>query len=138
MAESGGQPRAYNPRGADKSYGLWQINMLGGMGPERRAQFGLSSNDELFDPKTNAKAAYQIYKQQGINAWGAYTNGSYKQFLKRGGQVQQRQSGGLVQMSRAWQHHADIHDEQWYPTRGRLCLTFHYCSAGRWWRYAYG
>ena len=74
--------------------------MLGGMGPERRAQFGLSSNDELFDPKTNAKAAYQIYKQQGINAWGAYTNGSYKQFLKRGGQVQQRQSGGLVQMSR--------------------------------------
>ena len=100
MAESGGNPRAYNPRGADKSYGLWQINMLGGMGPERRAQFGLSSNDELFDPKTNAKAAYQIYKQQGINAWGAYTNGSYKQFLKRGGQVQQRQSGGLVQMSR--------------------------------------
>ena len=34
MAESSGNPGAYNPDAStcDKSYGLWQINMLGGMG----------------------------------------------------------------------------------------------------------
>ena len=82
MAESGGDPRAHNPNAAtgDNSYGLLQINMLGGMGPERRQSLGLSSDDQLFDPATNFRAAKQIYDQQGLGAWGAYTNGSYKKY----------------------------------------------------------
>jgi phage protein D len=83
MAESGGNSRALNnnPATGDLSYGLWQINMIGQLGPDRRRQFGLSSNDALYDPATNARVARSIYQSQGIRAWGAYTNGSYRQFL---------------------------------------------------------
>lgn len=77
MGESGGDPTAFNGEGRDQSYGIMQINMLGEMGPERRTQFGISSNEELNDPLTNMKAAHAIYQQQGWGAWGAYTNGSY-------------------------------------------------------------
>ena len=80
MGESSGDPTAFNGEGRDQSYGIMQINMLGEMGPERRAQFGISSNEELNDPLTNMKAAHAIYKQQGWGAWGAYTNGSYAKF----------------------------------------------------------
>jgi hypothetical protein len=80
MGESSGNPTAFNGVGRDQSYGLMQINMLGEMGPERRSQFGISSNEELNDPLTNMKAAHAIYKQQGWGAWGAYTNGSYAKF----------------------------------------------------------
>lgn len=80
MAESSGNPRAYNGRGSDQSYGLWQINMQGLLGPQRRAQFGLSQNEDLYDPATNARAAAAIYSSSGWGAWGAYTNGSYKRY----------------------------------------------------------
>ena len=80
MGESSGNPTAFNGVGRDQSYGLMQINMLGEMGPERRSQFGITSNEELNDPLTNMKAAHAIYKQQGWGAWGAYTNGSYAKF----------------------------------------------------------
>lgn len=83
MAESGSNPRAHNPNAStgDNSYGLWQINMLGGMGPARRKALGLASNDQLLDPATNARAAYLIYKQQGLNAWSVYKHGTYAQYL---------------------------------------------------------
>lgn len=83
MAESGGNARAHNPNRStgDNSYGLLQINMIDGMGPERRASFGIDSDDQLFDPATNFRAAKQIYDSQGIKAWGAYTNGSYKKYM---------------------------------------------------------
>jgi len=83
MAESSGNPFAHNPNAStgDNSYGLAQINMLGGMEAERLKQFGLRSKEQLFDPATNLRAAKQIYDQQGLGAWGAYTNGSYKKFL---------------------------------------------------------
>jgi hypothetical protein len=83
MGESSGNPRAHNPDAStgDNSYGLMQINMLGQMGADRRAQFGLSSNEELFDPVTNFAAAKTIYDSQGLGAWGAYTNGSYKDYM---------------------------------------------------------
>lgn len=83
MAESGGNARAHNPnrQTGDNSYGLLQVNMIDGMGPERRSQFGIDSDDQLFDPATNFRAAKQIYDQQGIGAWGAYTNGSYKKHM---------------------------------------------------------
>jgi len=85
LAESGGREDAHNPNPPDDSYGLWQINMLGAMGPSRRAQFGLSSNRDLFDPLTNAKAAVAI-GSGGKNKmpWSTFTNGAYKQFLTGG------------------------------------------------------
>ena len=83
LAESGGNPRAHNPNAStgDNSYGLMQINMLGAMGPERRAAFGIQSNEELFDPLTNMKAAKKIFDSQGLGAWSVYKSGAYKQHL---------------------------------------------------------
>lgn len=83
MKESAGRPTAYNgqTRTGDNSYGLWQINMIGAMGPARLRQFGITSNQQLFDPLTNARAAYAIFKQQGFNAWSVYKNGAYRQVL---------------------------------------------------------
>lgn len=81
LAESGGNPRAHNSTPPDNSYGLWQINMIGPLGPARRATFGLQSNEELFDPVKNARAALSVRRSQGWGAWSVYTNGSYKRFL---------------------------------------------------------
>jgi phage protein D len=81
MAESGGKVRALNSKPPDLSYGLWQINMIGGLGPERRSQLGLSSNEQLYDPATNARAARAIYQQQGFGAWSVYRSGAYKRYL---------------------------------------------------------
>lgn len=87
MAESSGNAMAHNTNAAtgDNSYGLWQINMLGSMGPSRRKSFGISSNDELFNPSVNARAAYKIYKSQGLRAWSTYSNGDYKKYLGAAG-----------------------------------------------------
>ena len=81
MAESGGNPRAHNAVPPDNSYGLWQINMLGSMGAARRKEFGITSNEQLYDPVINAKAASRILKSQGLKAWSTYTNGAYKKFM---------------------------------------------------------
>ena len=83
MAESGGRSSAYNGNAAtgDKSYGLWQINMLGGMGPQRRRAFGIGNNEALFDPATNANAARQVFGSQGFGAWSVYRSGAYKDYL---------------------------------------------------------
>lgn len=85
LAESGGNTNAYNARPPDNSYGLWQINMLGPMGPARRAQFGLSSNVELFDPVKNARAMVALSSNGFIwTSWSTYTRGTYRQYLARG------------------------------------------------------
>jgi len=83
MAESSGKQDAHNRNRntGDNSYGWWQINMIDSLGPARLQQFGLSHNQQLFDPLTNAKAALEIRKSQGLGAWGAYRNGSYKDYL---------------------------------------------------------
>jgi hypothetical protein len=87
MAESGGNPRAHNPNAStgDNSYGLFQINMLGNLGPARLKQYGLKSNEDLFDPLTNARVAFRM-SGGGKNwqPWSAYKNGSYQQYLKAG------------------------------------------------------
>lgn len=84
MAESSGNARAHNPdvSTGDNSYGLFQINMLGAMGPERRKQYGLNSNDDLYDPYVNAKVAYKM-SNGGKNwqPWSTYKRGDYKKFL---------------------------------------------------------
>lgn len=90
LAESGGNPRAHNKNAAtgDNSYGLWQINMIGGMGPERRKRFGLPNNEALFDPATNARVAYGLFKSRGSwRDWSTYNSGSYLRFMSRGKKV---------------------------------------------------
>jgi hypothetical protein len=82
-AESSGNPRAHNPDAStgDNSYGLWQINMLGKMGPERRKQFDIENDEQLWEPNINAKAARKIWEQQGFEAWSVYKSGAYKKYL---------------------------------------------------------
>ena len=87
LAESSGRPQAYNPTGLDKSYGLFQVNMYGGLGPARMKQFGLQSEKELFDPQTNVRAAKQILNRQGLGAWSVYKSGKYKEFLPQAQQA---------------------------------------------------
>lgn len=77
--ESGWETTVVNDKPPDLSYGLWQINMLGAKGPERRKALGLSRNEELLNPVVNARAAYYVYKPsskgglgQGFNAWSVY------------------------------------------------------------------
>ena len=81
--ESGGRADAFNGNAGtgDKSYGLFQINMLGNLGPARRQQFGLAKDEDLLDPLTNARAAYQLSKGgTDFGAWGigpnAYRSGA--------------------------------------------------------------
>ena len=84
MAESGGDIGArYNPEGntGEDSYGLWQINMDPRYADERLKLFGIDNKKELFDPVTNAKAAYEIFKLQGFDAWTVYRTGKYRDFL---------------------------------------------------------
>lgn len=81
LAESGGNPRAHNATPPDNSYGLWQINMLGALGPDRRKRLDISSNDALYDPATNARAAYLIWQGSGWKAWTTYTRGTYKKYM---------------------------------------------------------
>ena len=72
MKESRGNALSYNGnvRTGDHSYGLFQINMLGDMGPERRAKLGLAYNAELLNPVVNAKSAYYM-SARGTN-WSAW------------------------------------------------------------------
>ena len=74
--ESNGRPVAFNGnvRTGDSSYGIFQINMLGDLGEERRKKFELSSNAELFDPVTNAQIAYRMSdKGTDWSAWKGMT-----------------------------------------------------------------
>lgn len=67
QGESGYNPFAanFNKGTGDESYGLFQINMLGDLGPGRRQWFGIKNNEELYDVNKNAKAAYSIFKAKG-------------------------------------------------------------------------
>jgi hypothetical protein len=87
--ESGWRPRALNPNTStrDRSYGLWQLNtlnsdmgrmedlmksLLGGMGyPTNNIP---QDFDVLYDPRVNAKVAYEFYKRNGntLRPWGEY------------------------------------------------------------------
>jgi hypothetical protein len=60
-----------NSETGDNSYGLFQINMIGSMGPARLEKYGLESNEDLFNPEVNARVAYEI--SGGGKSWGAWT-----------------------------------------------------------------
>ncbi len=73
MRESRGHPTSHNKTSStgDNSYGLFQINMLGYLGEDRREKFGIKSNAELFDPVTNAQAAfYMTSRGKNFGSWG--------------------------------------------------------------------
>jgi hypothetical protein len=85
-AESSGRPKAYNPpsnKTGDDSYGIFQINMIGNLGPDRRQRYDLERDEDLFDPQRNARVAFEMSnKGKDWGAWTTYTKGAYKQFLK--------------------------------------------------------
>lgn len=77
MRESRGGPTSHNPNAStgDNSYGLFQINMIGNLGADRRERFGLKTNEELFDPVTNARVAFHMSGGgQDFGAWGVGAN----------------------------------------------------------------
>lgn len=70
--ETNGRPYAFNKNGktGDKSYGLFQINMIRDLGPERIKKFGLSDNQDLFNPVINAQVAF--WMSNGGKDWSAW------------------------------------------------------------------
>jgi len=70
--ESNGRPMAYNGNRntGDSSYGIFQINMLGELGVDRKEKFNLKSNILLFDPVINAEITYHM--SQGGQNWTAW------------------------------------------------------------------
>jgi len=93
MRESNARPLALNKstRTGDSSYGIFQVNMFGDLGPDRREKFGLTDNKQLFDPVLNAQVAYIMTKGgKDFGAWGigpnAYRAGAGMSTLKRLGE----------------------------------------------------
>lgn len=70
--ESNGQPIRINTNKStgDNSYGLFQINMIGSLGPDRREKFNLDTNAELFNPVVNAQIAF--YMSDGGENWSSW------------------------------------------------------------------
>ena len=70
--ESNGRPLAFNgdKTTGDKSYGIFQINMIGDLGPARRDKFELNTNADLFNPVKNAEIAYHM--SNGGKDWSAW------------------------------------------------------------------
>jgi hypothetical protein len=81
MKESRGNPLSHNGnrKTGDNSYGLFQVNMLGSLGQERRDKFNLDYNAELLDPVVNAKVAYHMSK--GGKDWSAW-KGTHTKVVK--------------------------------------------------------
>lgn len=77
MRESRGHPTSRNNNAStgDNSYGLFQINMIGDLGAVRREKFNIEKNSDLFDPVTNAKAAfYMTARGTDWGSWGLGPN----------------------------------------------------------------
>jgi len=70
--ESNGRPLAFNGnhKTGDSSYGMFQINMIDSLGPDRRDKFDIESNAELFNPVKNAEIAY--YMSNGGENWSSW------------------------------------------------------------------
>lgn len=79
-AESGLGKNNYNPEWhrdrngnpvCQGSFGLFQVGCVN----------YIEDPTKLNDVDFNLKIARKVYDTQGITAWGAYTNGSYKKYL---------------------------------------------------------
>ena len=113
LAESRGNPRAFNNKRRDLSYGLFQINMKDddpaspNMGRNRRKQFGIRNNEALFNTNTNIRAAYEVSDKGGWwKQWATYNDGTFLKYMddaKRakeaagiGGGQESYSSGGMM------------------------------------------
>jgi len=67
--ESTNRPMSLNK--SSNCYGLFQINMTGSMGPDRRKKYGLKSNEDLYNPLISAQIAYQM--SNGGKNWSAWS-----------------------------------------------------------------
>lgn len=82
-------PSVRNVGPVDDSYGLFQINMKGYLGEARRKQFGIAEDGELFDPKTNVKAARITYGGGNLSPWSV--KGDWKNGIDPGKMAQSKQ-----------------------------------------------
>lgn len=79
LAESTGNPQALGDVGIGQgSYGLWQINSY--YHPEYGPDF-----TTLYDPQTNANAAFAVYSAAGdsFTPWSTFKSGAYRSFLSQ-------------------------------------------------------
>lgn len=77
LAESSGNPNALGDVGIGQgSFGLWQISSY------YHPEYGPNFN-QLYDPQTNANAAFAIYSAAGnsFSPWSTFKSGSYQQFV---------------------------------------------------------
>jgi len=81
-AESNGRPLAFNGnvKTGDSSYGVFQINMLGELGSDRREKFELDSNAELLNPVVNAQIALHMTK--GGKDWSSWSSINGKRYYE--------------------------------------------------------
>lgn len=70
--ESNGRPLGFNgnTKTGDSSFGMFQINMIRDLGPDRRKKFGLNFSAELMNPVLNAQIAYHM--SDGGKDWSAW------------------------------------------------------------------
>lgn len=102
LAESGGNPTAYNPELAagtkpgSGSRGLWQI--YGAAHPQYNSSLA-------FNPVTNAQAAYQVYQEAGgkFTPWSTFNNGSAAQYYNRLGNLSIGGGGSSVPVIQSMQ-----------------------------------
>ena len=74
--ETNGRPLAFNgnAKTGDASFGIFQINMLRDLGPNRRAKFGLNYNADLLNPVLNAQVAYYMSNEgKDWSSWHGLT-----------------------------------------------------------------
>ena len=74
--ETNGRPLAFNgnSKTGDSSFGIFQINMIRDLGPDRRAKFGLSYNADLLNPVLNAQVAYYMSNEgKDWSSWHGLT-----------------------------------------------------------------
>ena len=85
-AESNGRPLAFNGniKTGDSSYGVFQINMLGELGSDRREKFDLDSNAELLNPVVNAQITLHMTKG-GVDwsSWSSVNGTRYQEWYNK-------------------------------------------------------
>jgi len=85
-AESNGRPYAFNGNAntGDSSYGIFQINMIEGLGPVRRDKFDLDSNADLFNPVINAQVAHFMTKGgKDWSSWSSVNGARYQEWYNK-------------------------------------------------------
>lgn len=97
-AESGLDPKKFNNVPPDLSYGWMQINMIGSLGADRKKRYGITRNEDLFNPSYNIAIAFRIFQDAGnkFTDWSTWLHGTWVAYRGIGMfGVQQAKGGGL-------------------------------------------